>query len=291
MGVQQIINPYRFSGIYRKAQLHLHTSASIDVLEKIPVEQTIRRYKEAGYTFSVITDHDRVTSCSELNDAHFIAIPGIEETVVKGFWPLGKHLIRIGATVRQPLPNKASDECLWAPAHPNWPGNFWTGFWKLKDLNRLSNLNLIEIYNRHSATQKDVALWHRLLTERGPSQPVWGIAVDDTDNGTPLDLGWIMVKTDDISVSSFMRALQRGSFYATCGPQADFGVAGLEISITTPEQATIRFINSSSHIVAEVRDKMASYFPETKDGFIRIEVQNRHGKTAWSQPFFVVSTP
>lgn len=289
-----ILNPYQSPGIFRKAQLHLHTSESLDVWKRIPVEQTVRRYKEAGYHFIVITDHDRVTQFEALNDSEFVVIPGIEETIVAGVWPLGKHLLRINPTNKASRENQpeflnSESNDLIIPAHLNWPGNFWTGRWRLSELRCIPNLRLLEIYNRHSSCEKDVRLWHQLLVERDYGRPIWGIAVDDTDNGTPLDLGWVMVKIPEISQQALMAALRHGAFYATCGPKADFGVTDGSIYAKTPEEASIRFINSSFQIFMEVQGTTASYQPKISDQFVRIEIINKQGKTAWSQPFFIVA--
>ena len=287
-----ILNPYQSQGIFRKAQLHLHTSLSLDVFKKIPVKQTVMRYKQAGYHFVVITDHDRITDCPELNDLEFLVIPGIEETIVSGIWPLGKHLIRVNPSdkpfsYKQKKIDSALEDLI-IPAHPNWPGNFWTGRWSLSDLGSIPNLRLIEIYNRHSPNRQDLHLWHQLLVERGYKQPVWGIAVDDTDNGDPLDLGWVMVKTPQISWQDLIKGLYEGTFYATCGPEADFEVANGNIFVKTSKETLIHFINASLKIVKEVQEKNASYRPKDSDQFIRIEIKSETGKIAWAQPFFII---
>lgn len=294
MSAIQIINPYRFAGSFHKAQLHLHTSESIDVLKKIPLNQTVRRYQEAGYNFIVITDHDRCTQFHSPDNPDFIVIPGTEETVVAGLWPLGKHLIKIGCSGKNP--NKKNNEesilhdGLIMPAHPNWPGNFWTGRWRFDELKQMPNFRLLEIYNRHSPSEQDVKLWHQLLVERGVAEPLWGVAVDDTDNATPLDLGWIMVKTPEVSRKAFMNAIFQGSFYATCGPVLDFTVNDNMIQVSTQSDSITRFINASDSVVLDKKTNFAEYRPQSGDSFIRIEVLDGNGKKAWSQPFFIIDT-
>lgn len=274
-----ILDPYDHPGQYRKAQLHLHTANSIDVREKRPIADTLSDYRRAGYAFVVVTDHDRVTDCTELGWPDLIVIPGVEETVRFLMWPFGKHLLRIGLNAEAPL---------LAPAHLSWRGNLGTGTWHLSELLKRQDYQLVEIYNEKSDLMIDVWLWHILAVKRGFRNPVWAIAVDDSDNGRPLDRGWIMIKTPDLSRESFLNALKQGSFYATTGPLADFGVRGQAICVVCAENTSIRFIDARNEVVAVSRGGVAKYEPAGEEGFIRVEVTNIDGHMAWSQPFFLL---
>ena len=74
----RIADPYAVPGRYRKAQLHCHTTNSDGTFSP---RELLERYRAAGYAFVVLTDHDRVTTCDDLNDATFLALPGVETTV------------------------------------------------------------------------------------------------------------------------------------------------------------------------------------------------------------------
>jgi 6,7-dimethyl-8-ribityllumazine synthase len=80
--------------MFRKAQLHCHTTNSDGRLEP---RALLERYRARGYAVVVFTDHDRVTACDDLNDAGFLALPGVETTVSRPFRPLGPHMGRLGA--------------------------------------------------------------------------------------------------------------------------------------------------------------------------------------------------
>ena len=295
----RITNPYDAPGEYRKAQLHLHTSRSRDVREKIPVGDTIRKYQAAGYQFVAITDHDLITTCPELNSSNFLCLPGMEITIPYIFWPLGRHMAVIN--IRQG-PGSAGQKISWKklqrgelfsgsfiiPAHPNWRGNLGTGFWFLMDIFKLSGCRMIEISNHHSDSGLDVLLWHKLLALRGDEHPVWGVAVDDTDNGQPLDRGWIMVKTDAVTEASLMTSLKNGAFYATTGPSAYFQVDGGTITAHTTPASQISFIDGQNKEVASLQGESATYRPLGDEGFIRVEIQDANGRKAWSQPFFLI---
>lgn len=274
-----LADPYACPGTYRKAQLHVHTSNSIDVLEKLPVAETIRRYKEAGCSFVVVTDHDRVTDVAGLSTPELAVLTGEEETIPVVMWPLGRHFLRLGV---------GGEDELRAPAHPNWAGNLGTGRWHLADLLARSDYRLFEIYNGKSNSTLDFWLWHQVLARRGAADPVWGIAVDDTDNAVAIDGGWVMVKTADVTPKALLKALRQGCFYATNGPQADFRTADGMIQVETSGGAWIRFIDARNEVVAAFRGDRASYRPLGDEGFVRVEVVSKAGRAAWSQPFFLV---
>ncbi|MCL6589450.1 MAG: hypothetical protein K6U80_05790 [Firmicutes bacterium] len=286
-----IADPYSFPGEYRKAQLHLHTSNSRDVQPKIPVAATVDKYRQRGYQYLVITDHEVVTDCSNLNAPDLTVLPGVEETIPFLFWPLGKHLVRIAPPTGE---KSASGSKFYAdlslPSHPNWQGNLGTGRWYLHDLLRLPDLKLIEIYNRHSSPAADIQLWHQLLHQRGFQNPVWAVAVDDSDNGEPIDRGWIMVKTPDLTPASLITALKNGAFYATTGISADFRVIDGVIHANSENGKEIRFLNHQNLIIASFESKSSQYVPQGGEVFIRVEISNPQGQTAWSQPFFLIPT-
>lgn len=288
-----IANPYQEPGQYRKAQLHLHTSNSKDVTPKLPVSQTVEKYKKAGYSFIVITDHDQITTFSGLNSSGFVCLPGIEVTIPFIFWPLGKHLVVInpkapssGKVIYRDLLRKSPDTLMF-PAHPNWVGNLGTGFWYAANI-RKAGYQLLEIYNHHSDSKLDLRLWHRLLTVNGYRRPVWGVAVDDTDNAEPLDRGWIMVKTAKVNPDALIAALRSGSFYATTGPVADFHVDGGVIKVQTETTCRINFLDARNQTVATFTSNFGTYQPQGHEGFIRIEITDENAGAAWSQPFFLV---
>ncbi|MDI6871752.1 MAG: hypothetical protein QME79_10440 [Bacillota bacterium] len=276
-----VADPYRVPGTYRKGQLHLHTSNSPDVREKKPVRETVLAYRRAGYSFVVLTDHDRVTDVAglaDLNTPDFAVLPGEERTLPVITWPLGRHLLRIGI---------GRDEVR-AVAHPSWGGNLGTGRWSLKDLLRRRDYQLIEVLNGKSNSTLDFWLWHKVLERRGYADPVWGIAVDDTDNAEPIDAGWVMVKTAEVSREALLAALRRGSFYATNGALAEFGVVDGAIRAEASAGAWIRFINARNEVVAVFRGDRGEYRPVGDEGFVRVEVESQAGYAAWSQPFFLI---
>src|SRR5437667_9817521 len=90
----QISNPYAVPGEFCKAQLHCHTTESDG---RFRPKELLQMYRDAGYSFVCITDHNRVTRCEELNGQHLVAIHGTEDTVSRFLALLRPHLARLAA--------------------------------------------------------------------------------------------------------------------------------------------------------------------------------------------------
>ncbi len=286
----RIADPYAVPGQYRKAQLHCHTTYSDG---RCAPRTLLERYKAAGYTFVVFTDHDRVTACDDLNDDTFLALPGVETTIARPFRPLGPHMGRLG--VPGSLHARGAQACIDATLaaggvvslhHPSWTGNLWTGRWSLAEMLRLRGYHLIEISNHHSRTEEDLRRWTAVLRLRGTAEPVGAAATDDLHRDGDLDTGWVTVKTSAVTPEAFLAAVRGLACYASTGPQAEFGVREGAIFCTT-DAPRIRFLDARDVVRCEAEGPEASYQPEGDEGFVRVECLSRSGQTAWSQAFWI----
>ncbi len=286
----QIIDPYSVQGSYRKAQLHCHTTNSDGTL---PPRELLERYRAAGYTFVVFTDHERVTTCEDLNDGTFLALPGVETAIGRPFRPLGPHMGRLGAP--GPLRLRGAQAAIDATVaaggvvslhHPGWTGNLWTGGWSVAEMVALRGYHLIEISNHHSANQSDVNGWATVVAHRGAAATVSGVAVDDLHRDRDFNTGWVMVKAADVSPEAFLGALRTGAVVASTGPHAEFGVRDGAIVCTT-DAGRIRFLDARGAVRYESRGSDAAYAADGSEGFVRVECQGAAGRTAWSQAFWI----
>lgn len=287
----RIAHPYAVPGRYRKAQLHCHTNRSDG---DTPPRALLERYRARGYAFVVFTDHNRVTSCDDLNDGEFLALPGVETTVPRPIRPLGPHLGRLGAV--GPLHAGSAQACIDATVaaggvvslhHPTWTGNLWTGGWSLGEMLRLTGYHVIEISNRFSRVEGDLRRWTAVLNHRGPASPVGAAAVDDLHRARDLDIGWVMVKTPAVSSEAFLGALRGLAFYASTGPAAEFGVRGGEITCET-DAPVVRYLDARDAVRYETSGPAAAYTPRGDEGFVRVECRERSGRAAWSQAFWLL---
>ncbi len=283
-------NPYAGYGQFRKAQLHCHTTASDG---RFAPTELLQMYRDAGYTFVCITDHNHVTDAPTLNSEEFLAIPGTEDTVSHVLDPLGPHMGRL--FVKEPLRAGSAQERIdqtraaggvVSLCHPSWNGNLWTGAWTASTIAKLDGVHLMEIWNPHSKSDEDVRRWMAGLNAQGPGRGCWGVAVDDCHRESQFDRGWIMVQVSDISAASFRTALLSGAFYASTGLTAEFGLDGLTLMATIPEQGTIQFFDQEGHIRATVFGRTGTYTFRGNEGYVRVMAQAARAQ-AWSQPFWL----
>lgn len=255
--------------------------------------ELLQMYRDAGYTFVCITDHNHVTDVSTLNSEEFLAIPGTEDTVSTLLGPLGPHMGRL--FVKEPLRAGSAQERInhtraaggvVSLCHPSWNGNLWTGAWTASMISTLHGVHLMEIWNPHSKSNEDVRRWMAGLKAQGPGGGCWGVAVDDCHHEGQFNRGWIMAQVSDISVASFRAALLSGAFYASTGPTGEFRLEGLTITATFPDRGTILFFDQAGHIRATISERTGNYTVRGDEGYVRVAAQTARGQV-WSQPFWL----
>jgi len=290
----EISNPYATPGRYWKGQLHIHTSEhSRDAT--MGRSWIIDAYHGKGYDFLVLTDHYHLASTGSSPEG-ILLIPGTEDAYP---WKvLGHHFLRIMATrpVKGSLARRFTQTCedggIVALAHPSWRGGLGLGRWLPQDIPECDAPLLVEIFSRYSnSIQENVNLWHYLLNSNQNTRAIWGIASDDLHRRRHLNRGWVMVKSEALTARGIVASLKAGSFYASTGPVADFGLEGKEIAVKTNNEATIAFISSRNRVVAAGYAREMSYTPRGNEGFVRVEVEDDAGGRVWSQPFFLQPLP
>jgi hypothetical protein len=284
-----IRDPYAVPGTYRKAQLHCHTRRSDGAFEPLDLA---RRYRDAGYAFVCLTDHDRVTRCDEANDAGFIVLPGVEETMVRGLRPLGPHLGRI--LVDNVAGAPGAEECIRRTIaaggvailnHPSWPGNLWTGAWSVDAMNALPGPFLVEIWNPHSNPREDVRRWAATALAHGPRVFIGAAAGDDCHTTAQFNQAWVMVRVAVVTAAALRNALLAGAFYASTGVEAEFRVEGSAVTVSAAADQTEVF-DAAGRSRALFQGGAGRYEPAGDECFVRLEC--RAGpRRAWSQAFWI----
>jgi hypothetical protein len=136
-----------------------------------------------------------------------------------------------------------------------------------EDLMRVEGERFFEVYNghphvqnsgdsQHASTEQiwDIVLAHRLQVFDLPV--MYGLAVDDghsyhdfAPGQSNPGRGWVMVLTQELSVSALIDALERGAFYASSGVRLNKIVADqrgmtVEVDAVPGENYTIEFIGT-----------------------------------------------
>jgi hypothetical protein len=311
-----IAQPAAGSQRWFKGNTHTHTLNSDG--DSTP-DDVVRWYREHGYDFLVLTDHNFLTSTEALNALHgadqkFMVIRGEEVTDRFGDKPLhvnGLDLQRLvppqgGQSVVDVLQRNVdairSENGIPHVNHPNFR-------WAVTpdELRQVRNTTLFEIYNGHpqvnnlggGGTPGLEEAWDFILSS---GRIIYGIAVDDAhvfkDPGNPNvsgpGRGWVMVRAATLDARGLVQSLDRGDFYASTGVVLDeLRVETGSISIKVKPDAwaryRIQFIGKGGRVLREVTEAAATYAIRGDEGYVRARVLESNGRMAWIQPVAVPS--
>ena len=304
--------PRSAKGRWYKGNLHTHTLNSDG--DSTPHE-VATWYREHGYQFLVLTDHNHLTDISGLNAIHaakekFLLIPGEEVTAsfdkhpihVNAFQPERQVEPQQGSSVADTLQNNldAIRAAKGIPSlnHPNYQWAF-----AASDLLQVKNLGLIEVYNGHPTVnnkggggfQSLDEMWDVLLTAGRRTN---GVAVDDAHHFKRIGQefsnpgrGWISVRAEELTAGAIMRAIENGQFYASSGVVLADVVSTaveyrVEIAPRATEKFTTYFIGEGGKVLATSYDSAPVYRLAAGDKYVRARVESSFGSTAWTQPAF-----
>lgn len=309
----QRFEPLDASGLrWFRGNTHAHTDRSDG---DSPPDVVARWYREHGYHFLVLSDHNVFTDPAELAalvDSTFILIPGEELTTAFERRPVHVNALNIPHLL-QPQQDttllgtlqKNVDEVrsVAGVPHVNHPNFRWA--LDTATLARLERDRLIEIFNGHPLVHNQggddrpgmEAVWDHLLTA---GKRIYGIAVDDAhhfqgefaaDRSNP-GRGWVAVLAAALEPAAIMEALEAGRFYASTGVELD----AVEVE---PQALTVRvrsrgdyrytteFIGRGGVVLARVGGASPRYALRGDEGYVRARVRDSGGAVAWTQPVFV----
>lgn len=292
-----------------KGNTHVHSTRSDGAM---PPEQVCDLYARAGYDFIALTDHRVAGDEWGRKKGPLLVLNGLE---LDGLDPNGAyhHVVVLGeltgiqhelagqGAAKGPLPLRLFMQridpertfSIWA--HPHWSLNtFEDGL--------LFDFDAIEVFN--SCSQMEIgrgyglAHWDYLLPQR-PN--LLGIAADDAHHKDALPCwggGWIMVNAQSANPEAVLQALKGGDFYATSGPAFyAFEYTGTSVRVETSPVRVIRLITPGLH--GDFRVAASQDSPLNRAAFdlpdswqpIRLELEDFQGRTAWSNPLFVLPNP
>ncbi|NLC57954.1 MAG: CehA/McbA family metallohydrolase [Armatimonadetes bacterium] len=303
----QSINPFRAPGRWLRGNTHTHTTVSDG---RLSVADRFAAYREAGYDFLVLTDHGRVSDVSAYTDRDFLAISGSELHPANPYGGDLYHLVAIDIHEPIEVAGRHPNEVIAAVhaqgghvvmCHPYWCGH------TMIDLMPLEGCFAVEVYNDTCAgigKSTSEVHWDDLLDRKGP---ILGIACDDA-HGTEHDCfhGWVMVKSPDLSLPNVLNALLSGAFYSTTGPTIEDldlvwdEVPGPDGTPRRVRKVVVRSSPARSIVFKAQRSRgrrclppagelleQAEWVLSGGESYVRVEVTDEHGRTAWSNPFFL----
>jgi hypothetical protein len=294
-----------------KGNTHTHTLNSDG--DSTP-DEVVRWYREHGYNFLVLTDHNYLTAVDGLNAVHgaadkFIVVRGEEVTSTASSKAVHVNGLNVDALVKQstsPSVVVATQENVDGIRrangipHINHPNFTWA--MTPDDLMQVQRTRLFEIFNGHPQVNNEGGggvpgleeIWDRLLSS---GRLMYGVAVDDAHHfkrpGDPLasgpGRGWIYVRAEQLESRALVEAMERGDFYASTGVElasyepTTTGIT-LTVKATTYSKYRVQFIGRTGKVLLEQTTPAASYTFKGDEGYVRARVLESNGYAAWMQP-------
>lgn len=301
-----------------KGNTHTHTLNSDG--DSTP-DEVVRWYREQGYHFLVLTDHNFLTSVEGLNALHgadekFLVIKGEEVTDRFGDKAIHVNGLHVEQVVKPQGGNSVVETIqrnvdairkVEGLPHINHPNFGWSI--TAEDLRQVQRYKLFEIYNGHHAVNNLGGggvpgleeVWDTLLTG---GKLVYGIAVDDAHTfKQPWNKatarpgqGWVMVRTEKLEAKAILAAMERGEFYASTGVKlSNYEVDDKQMTVTIEEVKTskyrIHFIGRGGRLLKEELQSPATYRFRGDEGHVRAKVLESNGAVAWLQPVMIGARP
>lgn len=283
-----IISPYVTKDNEYQGQLHAHSDESDGADTPTELETA---YKNAGYDFIVLTDHNSLTANPSVTG--ILHINGVEETAIEG------HIGNIGATAQQADPSAQDiiddiilDDALAIMNHPNWDSVSWGNPWSDIELESIEGYFSLEIYNSHITNKNAEDKWDEALTKNIRS---FGVATDDCHDigGSAFDVAWVQVFADNLNSSDIIDSLKRGNFYSSTGANLSISLDGKNIIASTDRSSTIEWIISGGTVTqTNLTTTSATYTVIGDEDYVRIKItRDSDSKLAWSNPIYIYQTP
>lgn len=272
-----IVTP-KLEYIWLKANTHTHTTMSDGTIDPKSIADS---YKNAGYQFLFITDHNFITDVNQLSSPNFLCLSGVEFTFNKHINGLGIDKYTTPISCQQSIDFVEKQGGITTLNHPLYAPNGICS----RDILVLQNLELMEIYNGITESwgfHDNQKLWDTLLTE---GKLIYGIASDDTHRTSDIGRGWIMVYASELQKDTLLQAIKKGRFYSSTGIEfTKIEVTKTLLSIYSTNAQKIKFIGASGSLLKIVEEKNASYSITGKEPYVRVEAINDNGHKAWTQP-------
>ncbi|MBW3552438.1 MAG: CehA/McbA family metallohydrolase [Gemmatimonadetes bacterium] len=301
-----------WEGRWYRGNTHTHTTESDG--DSAP-EHVARWYRDHGYDFLVLSDHNVFTDPAGLPDLateDFLLIPG--EEVTSGFEGRPVHVNglnipgvieprRAGTLVGTIQANVDAVREVEGVPHINHPNFGWA--FGAEVLAKVRDDRLLEIFNGHPGVHNRggggipglEAVWDDLLS-RG--KRIYGIAVDDAhhfqgefaaDRANP-GRGWVAVRAPRLEPRAIVDALEAGHFYASTGVTlADVVVTPTRIEVHIDPRGDFRytteFIGGGGRVLKTTGGNPAIFELDGPTPYVRARVIDSRGDVAWVQPVFV----
>ncbi|MBQ4071906.1 MAG: PHP domain-containing protein [Clostridia bacterium] len=302
-------------GQFYKANLHSHSTVSDG--ERTP-EELKEMYKAQGYSVFAYTDHDNFVTHNELTDEEFLVINGHEASCVEIIddpdyaWRKVCHLCLLAPSpdvTEAPMARdfgkgysrekvnslikKAKEEGFFVTYnHPTWSRERYDDYMNFHgfDCLEISNFNCIA----GGTPEYNESKYDDMLAG---GKRIYCVAADDNHNTRYFNDsfgGFAMIKAQGLDYETVFRALQRGDFYASEGPEIhELYIEDGTVTVKTSPAASVRFSTSSRRGRNVTPEKTggelvteASYRTAPDERYFRVTVTAPDGKRAYTRAYF-----
>jgi hypothetical protein len=297
--------PFGQPGRFWKGNLHTHCTASDG---RFGLEETVERYREAGYDFVAVTDHFLARYNFPLSDtrpyrnASFTTILGAELHTVNvsteqgGIWhilavglPLDFAPGKDGETAAELAQRAMEAGAFVAAAHPSWYAL------TERDLADLGPVDAIEVFNGTAVDHNDKPdSWAIADVMLGRGLRYTCCATDDFHgkvDRADFGLGWVQIKAPALDPAALLHALKQGHFYSSTGPLIH------DIQMTKGDKLIVRcspanriFVTGKGSVSRTVFGNgiTEAEFDVSKlaSPYLRVTIRDARGGRAWSNPIW-----
>ncbi|MCL6520475.1 MAG: CehA/McbA family metallohydrolase [Armatimonadetes bacterium] len=298
---------------WARGSLHTHTTNSDG---DSPPQVIADWYRENGYNFLAITDHEKLTDPLPLDNNpndNFILITGEELAMPGKGSPIHANAFGITETIKAPNRTLNAGRSVRRLVetirdaggipmvnHPNWE----KGLLHI-DLLYIDGPYILEIANMGNGSLNEgnfarlstEQIWDYLLSN---GKEVYASATDDMhsikDGPTGPNgpgKGWIVAKVPELTPKAVLTALSKGDFYASTGVELeDYSFDGerfyIKVRPKPGKSYMIRFVGKWGSILQETMGTSAIYKVTGKqepNSYIRCKVICSDETVAWTQAF------
>lgn len=291
--------PFDRPGRFWRGNLHTHSNHSDGALSP---EETVRRYREAGYDFVAVTDHFRaeygfpLTDTRSLRTAGFTTLLGAELHAPRTEAGPSWHIVAAGLPLGFPPPEPGESGPQLARraraagafigmAHPA------ASLLSSVDAESLDAAHAVEVYNALAAREVRGDSWHLtdVLLNRGHRLTAY--AADDAHfqpQDPPGCTAWVQVRAESLDPGVLLSSLKAGHYYSSTGPELhdirlDDGMVTVHCSPARKVMVT-GGAPGAQVIQGEGLTECSLPVAMFGSGYCRVTVEDVTGGRAWSNP-------
>ncbi len=274
-----------------RGNFHTHCGARPgDNCGKLPLDDVAACYKDCGYDFLAITNHDALTILPKAEPHLPLLLEGYE-------YSFDGHMLCIGSkSLSKDAHEQAASLCcqeggVVIACHPHWKRE---DYWTAEKILSYGDITGMEVYNgvisRLSGRGLASDTWDEVLSS---GRLIWGLANDDFHRWYDLARCWNMFFSAP-NQCAIIEAVKKGRFYASTGLYlTELKITeGQMLSLSAvhhngfEEEMRYEFIGSGSRILSVKYGTSASLLLDFEEPYVRVCITAQNGAKLWTQPVY-----